>query len=231
MLCSSMGWTTTSSNIKSLFGRVVFRLVLGPLAVTAGSLLWIVSVLNTPRHVRFSDDKDNGQQRRCFVAKGFLLRVWRHTMLVLWCLMGAPSYLFLLWLQAFGRVVNPGLFKADLGGGLENSDGGTVGATDATIEKLLIQDPRGVGAHKLREFLESPFDDKDVRRDEKGKNPTVEHIKLLRNRLERTTRDELQERFKQLEDKIEKNIGGMFETFEKKLEDRLGRKFDEFKFS
>lgn len=231
MLVSTKGWTKTSKAIKSLFGRVVFWLVLGPLAVTVGILLWFVSMFVTPRHVWFRDDKDTGCPSDNSVARGVLLKAWWQTMLFLWCLVGAPLYLFVLWLQAFARVLNPGFYQLTLEDMISKSYGGAPGTTGATIEKLLRKDPQGVGADKLREFLESPFDDKDVRRDEKGRNPTVEHIKLLRNRLERTTRDELQERFKQLEGKLETTIGGMFETFEKKLEDRFGRKFDELKTS
>lgn len=62
-----------------------------------------------------------------------------------------------------------------------------------TIGSMLRTGPGGVGADKLREFLEDPMDDMDVRHDEKDKNTTVEHTKLLRNRLESTTRKELNE--------------------------------------
>eukprot|EP00903_Cladosiphon_okamuranus_P014752 g13669.t1 len=56
---------------------------------------------------------------------------------------------------------------------------------------MLRKGPDGVGAEKLREFLEDPMDDTDVRQDEKEKSTTVEHIKFLRNRLESTTKKEL----------------------------------------
>ncbi|CAM9587374.1 unnamed protein product [Ectocarpus fasciculatus] len=56
---------------------------------------------------------------------------------------------------------------------------------------MLLKGPGGVGAQKLRDFLDDPMDDKDVRQDEKDRRTTVEHIKLLRNRLENTIKEEL----------------------------------------
>lgn len=43
----------------------------------------------------------------------------------------------------------------------------------------------------LREFLDNSMDDVDVRQDEKDGNTTVEHMKLLRNRQESTTKEQL----------------------------------------
>lgn len=58
---------------------------------------------------------------------------------------------------------------------------------------MLKKRARGVGPEKLLEFLEDPMNDKDVRLDEKFRATTVQHIKLLRDRLERTTDKQLQE--------------------------------------
>eukprot|EP00903_Cladosiphon_okamuranus_P009487 g9039.t2 len=68
----------------------------------------------------------------------------------------------------------------------------TGGAEDGTstfrrtviVERILRQGSRGAGADKLLEFLENPMDDDHVRQDEKDMNPTVEHVKFLRDRLE-----------------------------------------------
>eukprot|EP00752_Nemacystus_decipiens_P018673 g16741.t1 len=61
-----------------------------------------------------------------------------------------------------------------------------------TVESMLKKGRGGVGAETLLAFLEDPMDDEDVRQDEKDRNTTVEHIKLLRDRLERTTDEKLQ---------------------------------------
>eukprot|EP00752_Nemacystus_decipiens_P009083 g8110.t1 len=53
------------------------------------------------------------------------------------------------------------------------------------VESILRKGSRGVGADKLREFVENTMEDDDVRQDEKEKKSTVEHVKLLRDRLER----------------------------------------------
>eukprot|EP00752_Nemacystus_decipiens_P005574 g5043.t1 len=58
------------------------------------------------------------------------------------------------------------------------------GKEELIVESILRKDPRAVGADRLREFLENPMNDYDVRQDEKEKKPTVEHVKLLRDRLE-----------------------------------------------
>lgn len=53
----------------------------------------------------------------------------------------------------------------------------------------------GLGVVELQKYLDDPMSDPDVRRDEETRATTVEHVKLLRNRLEATTKkhiDELQ---------------------------------------
>eukprot|EP00752_Nemacystus_decipiens_P018686 g16750.t1 len=88
--------------------------------------------------------------------------------------------------QACGRVLLPCYFKK------RTHDGeGERCLMNVTVESLLKNRPHGVGADKLREFLEDPMNDEDVRQDEKDRPTMVEHIKLLRNRLEATTKEEL----------------------------------------
>lgn len=50
-----------------------------------------------------------------------------------------------------------------------------------------------LGASELQLFLDDPMSDPAVRRDEETRPTTVEHIKLLRNRLEATNKDQIDE--------------------------------------
>lgn len=51
----------------------------------------------------------------------------------------------------------------------------------------------GLGVGELQEYLEDPMSHPDVRRDEETRATTVEHVKLLRNRLEATTKEHINE--------------------------------------
>lgn len=76
-----------------------------------------------------------------------------------------------------------GLVRADdLGRHLE----GTERKKHLTIEDILKTPAGGVGADDLRRYLEDPMIDDEVREDERKRGATVEHMKLLRNRLETT---------------------------------------------
>ena len=83
------------------------------------------------------------------------------------------------------------------GRGHNTTDGGEEGVlselTRPTVETMLKKTPGGVGADKLREFLDDPMHDNDVRQDEKERPTTLEHVKLLRNRLEKSRKDDLKQ--------------------------------------
>ena len=53
--------------------------------------------------------------------------------------------------------------------------------------------PAGLGVHELQRYLDDPMSDPFVRRDEETRSTTVEHVKLLRNRLEATTKEHIAE--------------------------------------
>lgn len=68
----------------------------------------------------------------------------------------------------------------------------------------------GLEVPELQQYLDDPMSDPDVRRDEETRATTVEHIKLLRNRLEATTKervDELQAYFVRTSDMISQGEG------------------------
>ena len=51
----------------------------------------------------------------------------------------------------------------------------------------------GLAVSDLQRYLDDPMSDPDVRRDEETRATTVEHVKLLRNRLEATTKEHIVE--------------------------------------
>lgn len=180
---------------RSAYGRLVFCVVLGTVAVVGGALLWVLSSVPYAQYAwytHYKEDKATGKTE----PLGFPRRAWQCFRVFLWCMLGAPFCLVVLWVAAFVRVLwvflrcwvlLPRYFE------FEYSKSTAPPTTIRTIGSMLRTGPGGVGADKLRGFLEDPMDDKDVRQDEKDRRTTVEHMKLLRNRLEATTKKELNE--------------------------------------
>lgn len=214
------------SSASGAFGRVLFWLVLGPVAVGAGALLWISSCFPYAQYAWY--DHFRGEKKRADEeSRGSIMLRW--SLLFLWCAILAPICLLGLWVKASHRVLFGESEKHDEsndgnGGSLlmaesdegskeqKDPDDGNGGdlffgkskeqkgpdygyggshSSKVTIESMLRNGPNGVGADKLRVRLEDPMNDDDVRQDEKTKPTMVEHIKLLRNRLETTTKEEL----------------------------------------
>lgn len=210
-------WIEASKLAREVVGRVVFCLVLGLLAVVGGMLLWIGSVIYAVhvwhKHYRLYTERGEASFKRAespggteSVAKveqklggGSIALRW--LIIFLWCTGGAPLCLCALWLKSSLSVVFPLM-------GEENGHprGRSANGAKLTVEFLLKNSPGGVGADKLREFLEDPMDDKDVRQDEKLRRTTVEHLKLLRNRLETTTKTEVEPVVSKLEEIREASV-------------------------
>lgn len=186
-------WEDAYKNTVEGFGLIVFWLVLGPVALAGGALLSILSALplfpyaQYEWHKRFkhmeAKTRASDQKRRSPMSKwGFI--GWRWVCITVWSVAVAPVCLSVMWFLAALRVLPYGADGAREPSKREST---------STIESMLKKGPGGVGVDKLREFLEDPMNDKDVRHDERDRKTTVEHIKLLRNRLEMTTKQELQE--------------------------------------
>lgn len=176
-------WQQLQRTVWTTYGRLVFWAVLGPVAVAGGALLWIMSSFPYAQYAwytQYKQEKASGKNK----PLGFYSRVLRCFLMLLWCLLGAPLCLLLLWVTAPWWF----LFPSYVG------KGGSAASTRLpTVGSMLRKGPGGVGADKLRKFLEDPMDDIDVRQDERDRRTTVEHMKLLRNRLEATTKKELNE--------------------------------------
>ncbi|CAN0035863.1 unnamed protein product, partial [Hapterophycus canaliculatus] len=215
---------------REAFGRLVFWFVLGPAAVAGGAILWFFSGLSYSQYMWhtyvkfgvkyiFDEDKSTSSSGRILqgllIALAYLVRclliVLAWTVIFLWCILGAPCLLLLGWLIAPGLVWYSGGLKPYAASTTKSkastvTDGGGGGATGSpkhpTIESMLREGSGGVGAEKLLTFLQDPMDDDDVRQDEKDIKTTVEHIKLLRNRLESTIEDKLYQLRNRLEVRI-----------------------------
>ena len=187
-LCSEL-WTSA----RLVFGRIVFWAILGPVAVVGGALLWVVSSFPYAQYAwytQYKQEKANDKENNL----DFPSRAWRCLLIFLWCIPVAPVCLLVLWIAVFFRWI------AALGRWIatacqDQQEPRPTPNTSCTklpmIGSMLRKGPGGVGASKLSKFLEDPMDDMDVRQDEKDRNTTVEHMKLLRNRLESTTKEQL----------------------------------------
>ncbi len=223
---SRSSWRKAYEQASCAFGQVVFSAVLGSVAVGAGALLWISSGLPIFPYAQYAwfdqyterKQKSGVRLSRCSVAS-------RWALVSLWCIVGAPLSLVWLWLKTSVRVIfGILLFPCrHEGGGLRIADGAEEAAspeaaTRLALESMLKKAPGGVGADKLREFLDDPMHDKDVRQDEKERATTVEHVKLLRNRLEKSRKDDLkqlQDDVKELKDDMKKVVLAVVQGLER----------------
>lgn len=174
---------------EGAFGQFVFWLVLGPLAVAGGVLLWVLSALPFPyaQYAWYTYSKEEQ-------TPGWVWRLGRYLIIYAWCLVGAPLSLLFLWAKAFFRVL------ARPSRNDKSHDDAVRNKKSKTVESLLLDRDDGVGAKELRKFINEPMDDVHVRQDEKDRPTTMEHMKLLRNRLEQTHKDDLQELRRELLD-------------------------------
>ncbi|CAM9399535.1 unnamed protein product [Ectocarpus sp. 12 AP-2014] len=137
-------------------------------------------------------------------------------LLFLLCILGAPCCLFLRWLILPGTEFFSWCWKLAACWSTQDPSEDKESpkrSSTPTIESILKKGRGGVGAENLLEFLEDPMNDKDVRQDEKERKTTVEHIKLLRDRLEKTT----VEHTKLLRDRLEKTTDKQLQELRKNV--------------
>lgn len=164
-------------------GQVIFWLFVGPVAALGGVILWIVSAVLVPfpAGAQFPAWSELRSRNWLLLAASYLLFV---LMRVLWF----PLSLFGWWLTrplAYFRLFLPrscfGLKEEEEGEDSRRPDRVRVANVD---EMLKAEREPSVGA--LYKFLVDPLSDAKVREDERKRDATVEHVKLLRNRLEET---------------------------------------------
>ena len=206
--------------ISKAVGCVSFWLVLSPLAVVAGILLWVASSIFRT----FFFLRELMRSAPSFVK---LRASCEHIKLIFFCLLGAPICLILLWVRESFRwiVVTPIIhvlrFCASCGGRgtrthptSQENEGGNVSNSgeitsghpsnevDEKADVHSMLEASGVRASDLHKYLQDPMIDPEVRPDEVERGTTVEHIKLLRNRLEKI----FNERVDRLEKKFNERV-------------------------
>lgn len=183
LVCRSFGGKRAYRGAKRAVGCTVFWCVLGSLSVILGVILWVFSV---PYAIavwhKYYSIKDPD------ASVGFMIR--RYLFLCVWCLLGAPSYLLVLWLK------EPAVCLIELVSvcGSNNNSSRTSSpnvekspAAVVSVAEMLKNAPGGLSTGDLCKYLDDPMSDPEVRPDETTKDATVEHLKLLRDRLEKVT--------------------------------------------
>lgn len=166
---------------KEAVGRLLFWLVIGAIAVVGGTMLWVVSAVYAP--FAWHAQIVRNPQEALFRDSVKL----RYIMIVMWCIVGAPRYLAAFWLTAPLRWIGLRPWRWLWGPR-------TV-SFFAFFRPIRIDEAMkgsgGLNVGELQEFLEDPMSDPKVREDEKSRPTTVEHIKQLRDRLEKSNETRL----------------------------------------
>lgn len=186
---------------KRRVGYVVFWLVAGPVAVVGGALLWVVSAFLLPW------ETENARLFRCCERVSVVVE---HLKLYVWRIVGCPLHLFGWWLtQPFVCIWF--LVSGSWGGSeLDNAEGRRRPAR--RVDEILDAEDEPSVKELLR-FLVDPLSDDKVREDERKKATTVEHMKLLRNRLENQN--------KLLQDHIDGTINRKMDVLHKAMDERM----------
>ncbi|CBJ29682.1 Ankyrin Repeat Transient Receptor Potential Channel [Ectocarpus siliculosus] len=227
MVRDRSGQGTASTRAQEAVGRMAFWLALGPVAAACGTVLWVLSSLFAPFvwHTHFYS---KAQARRGALSVGSLLV--RYLIVFFWCVLGAPLYLMAFWLTAPMKwlKLRPWCWVWD-----RRQAPYIASWNPKSVNDLLEGNSGGLVAGDLQMYLEDPIGDPEVRPDERRKQTTVENIKQLRNRLEKTILTHLDAKLDSIEQdrasstdgvqvrlaRMEENLAGI----RAQLDDRLRR--------
>lgn len=183
---------------KRALGQVVFWLVMGPVCVAGGTILWVLSVFYSPFVWRNHYQRIVGHDCSLQISAKFLLV--RYAIMCAWCIVGAPLCLLYLLLREPVVWIRRICRKK----GRESSPS----SPDVVdVNRLLLAAPCALSTDALRKYLDDPMSDPDARQDEKKRGTTVEHMKQLRDHLGKKA----DERF----DLLETKTSDRFEVLEK----------------
>ncbi|CAM9163107.1 unnamed protein product [Ectocarpus fasciculatus] len=180
MIRDRSGHGTATKRAQEAVGRIAFWTALGPVAVACGTMLWVSSSLFAP-FIWHSHFHSKAQGRRGALSVWSLLV--RYLVVCCWCILGAPLYLVAFWLTAPMKwlKLRPWCWLWD-----RRQAPYIASWNPKSVNDLLEGNSGGLVAGDLQMYLEDPIGDPEVRQDERTKQTTVENIKQLRNRLERT---------------------------------------------
>lgn len=202
---------------RKCFGQTVFWLVIGPLAVVAGDLMWILSVSYAPYVWTKYYIGKRKQPLRSQIPS--LALQW--FVIVVWCGMLAPLFLVVVWLWAplwsALKWLKDG-FCHEQGSEDEAGLSGDIGEPESFVmNKIRRKVPGAVGARDLYTYLVDPMSDPEVRQNEINRHSTVEHIKLLRNRLENKSKEQMDDLGKETRRQMEQKLDRLREKTRRQM--------------
>lgn len=198
----SISGNRPGSNTGRCVGLVVFYVVLAPFAVVAGSILWMVSAPFSAFWAGQDPVVDRVYTGLIAQVCAFIVKLVRVVCALVGCMLGAPFLLVVMWgltpLAGLWGGVKVRAFRWVRGRHCVESSSSALDMPPVSprphyrvdVNKMLKEAPGGLVARELSRFIEDPMSDPKVREDEKTKPTRVEHIKLLRNRLEEKSREQ-----------------------------------------
>lgn len=190
--------------VKKVVGCVVFWLVLGPVALVVGGVLWpLSSCYSCVSWRKFSMSTEAKIDEKPMPPARMLLR---YMILFVFCTLIAPLWLLALWLQKPIAVFHQVLFGECRELGLPLSLGCQFQRfrRHTRVDNMLKKTYDGLVVKGLRKYLDDPMSDPKVRQDETNRATTVEHVKLLRDRLESTFAANVEQQAEVLDKRIDK---------------------------
>lgn len=168
-------------------GQVVFWSMLCPLGAFGGAMLWVVSTPWAPVVWRTYFLKSCADRPAEIKGLSATAMAFRYVIVCLWCILGAPVWLVGLWIShpfvTFWLWIWPrSRTPTALAGPLVPR----IKRPDFNVDDMLKRAADRVSADDLRRHLDDPMSDPTVRHDEIKRGATVEHLKFLRDRLEKT---------------------------------------------
>lgn len=191
---------------RRYLGYLVFWLVVGPAAVIGGAILWVVSAFLIP-FPQIPSMKNFHVTTWSYIStnKGFWLGV-DYVGLFLRRVLGCPPRLLAWWCtRPFACVWF--LFSACCRGSEQVADD-SKRRRPVRVDSILAVEHEP-SARALLKYLLNPLSDAKVREDERNRDTKVEHIKLLRDRLESTRVEQNKLLQSYLERKIDHKIDAL----------------------
>lgn len=209
---------------KAGVGASLFWIVSGALAVPLGIILWVISAPNAIllrlRNPRRPTDGISGHQED---GVDSWVSVLEGLMWLPWYLIGAPLCLVVFWLRGtVFSITGATRWLGDDAWGYTPVPKDVTSGENITVGAIL-EETVNMTVTKLRKYLEDPMIDPEIREDEKDREVTVEHVKLLRDRLEKEigkmVKEDVDVRLRCIEDSL-KDLAARDKSREERL-DRL----------
>lgn len=174
-------------SVRKIIGYASFWLTVGPFAVVAGTLLWAGTVVYSPIVLY----KHNCKQKKDSISSSNSGRVFSWYTISMCRVLVAPIWLVFWWFRGpitWANSLGPPVPRAEHGP-LKRANSlrsRAIRPEEKThnVNAMLRASPGSLEAEKLREYLKNPISDPEVRQDEKKRVATVEHLKLLRDRID-----------------------------------------------